>query len=44
MLVCPPTGVGLERIEQQVGNDLNDFISKAHDYPLCLNALTMGIE
>ena len=35
----PTDRYGLERIEQQVGNDLNDFTSKAHRYPLCLDAL-----
>src|SRR6476646_774548 len=35
----PTGGGGRERIEHQIGNDLSDFTPKAHDYPLCLNAL-----
>ena len=35
----PTARCGLKRIEQQVGNDLNDFTAIAHDYALCLKAL-----
>jgi hypothetical protein len=31
-------GCGIERIEQQVGNDLSDFAAKARHQSLCLNA------
>lgn len=35
----PTARCGLKRIEQQVGNDLNDFTAIAQDEPLCLKAL-----
>src|ERR1019366_3209599 len=35
----PIARCGLKRIEQQVGNDLNDFTSIAHDDALCFKAL-----
>ena len=36
----PAEGCGVDRIEQDVGNDLDNFSSKANYVPLCFNALT----
>ena len=35
----PARGCGLNRIKQEIGNNLNDLASKAHDHPFCLKAL-----